>query len=206
LNIILASSNKGKLAELKVLLPVYTIYTMKEIVGNIEIVEDGNSFKQNASIKAQAIYDIVIEKALFNKDDFVVISDDSGISVPILNNEPNIYSARYAGENATDKQNNQKLILKLKENNIKKTTAYYTASICMMYKNTIYTTHGWMYGNIIDKEIGSKGFGYDPIFIPNDYSKTLGELDHEIKKQISHRTKALNLMKKLMKIITKNNN
>jgi len=197
--IILASSNKGKLAELKELLPTYTIYTIKDIFGNLDIIEDGKSFKENAIIKARVIYDKIIEKNLFNKNDFCVLSDDSGISVPALNYEPNIYSARYAGENATDLDNNKKLISKLTYNNILKTEAFYAACICFIYKEQIYTTHGWMYGIVITTPKGNKGFGYDPLFIPNGFDKTLGELDYSIKKELSHRTKALKLALKLLK-------
>jgi len=132
-----------------------------------------------------------------------VISDDSGITVPALNNEPNIYSARYVGENATDKENNEKLISKLNEKNLTITPAFYTACLAIAYKDDIYTTHGWMHGNVINKEKGEGGFGYDPLFIPNGYFDTLGNLDNEVKKELSHRSKALSLCMKQIKVILK---
>ena len=193
MQIIIASSNKGKIQELHKLLPQYETIPFKDILGNINIVEDGDSFKANAIIKAKTIMQ-KLQDINYDKN-YIVIADDSGISVPILNNAPGIYSARYAGENATDKQNNAKLISQLKEKNISKTTAFYTAAIAIGYKDNIYTTHGWMYGNIIDKELGDGGFGYDPMFIPKGFDKTLGELDYKIKKSLSHRTKALELAK-----------
>ena len=193
MQIIIASSNKGKIKELHKFLPQYETIPFKDILGDINIVEDGDSFKANAIIKTKTIMQ-KLQDINYDKN-YIVIADDSGISVPILNNTPGIYSARYAGENATDKQNNAKLISQLKEKNISKTTAFYTTAIAIGYKDNIYTTHGWMYGDIIDKELGDSGFGYDPMFIPKDFDKTLGELDYKIKKSLSHRTKALELAK-----------
>ncbi|MEA3315962.1 MAG: non-canonical purine NTP pyrophosphatase [Campylobacterota bacterium] len=191
MKIILASANKGKIKELESLLPQYEVIAYSKILGDMDIVEDGDSFKANAIIKTKTVIEKL--KEIKYNEEYIVISDDSGITVPALNNEPNIYSARYAGENATDKENNSKLISKLKEKNISKTEAYYTASICIGYQDKIFTTHGWMYGDVTDHQIGDGGFGYDPLFIPNGYNKTLGVLDRDIKKELSHRTKALRL-------------
>ncbi|MCI0500736.1 MAG: non-canonical purine NTP pyrophosphatase [Epsilonproteobacteria bacterium] len=195
MKIILASTNQGKIRELKALLPDFEILTSKEILGDFEVEEDGDSFKANAIKKAKTIYDMV----KFKEPDCMVIADDSGLSVPELDNEPNIYSARYAGVGASDKENNEKLITKLKSKNLGRTPAFYTACIAIVYKENIYTTHGWLYGDVIDKSIGDGGFGYDPLFIPKGYSETLGTLDPTIKKEISHRTKALLLAMKVVK-------
>ncbi|WP_428023496.1 RdgB/HAM1 family non-canonical purine NTP pyrophosphatase [Arcobacter sp.] len=195
MKIVLATSNKGKISEFKKLLPNEEIYTFKELIGDMEIIEDANSFKGNAIIKAKAIYEKL------NNEDYIVVSDDSGITVPALNNEPGIYSARYAGEGSSDKENNAKLISKLLEKNLQITPAYYTACICIIYKGEVYTVHGWMYGSVISKEIGNEGFGYDPMFIPKGFDKTLGELNHEIKKEFSHRSKALKLAKKVLEVV-----
>ncbi len=195
MKIVLATSNKGKISEFKKLLPNEEIYTFKELIGDMEIIEDANSFKGNAIIKAKAIYEKL------NNEDYIVVSDDSGITVPALNNEPGIYSARYAGEGSSDKENNAKLISKLLEKNLEITPAYYTACICIIYKGEVYTVHGWMYGSVISKEIGNEGFGYDPMFIPKGFDKTLGELNHEIKKEFSHRSKALKLAKKVLEVV-----
>lgn len=130
-----------------------------------------------------------------------MISDDSGITVPALGNIPGIYSARFAGKNASDKDNLNKLINELKSKNIRKTPAYYTAAIAIVSKEGEFTVHGWMHGVVIDEARGDKGFGYDPMFIPSGYDKTLGELDDEIKKEISHRSKALKLAQRVLKVI-----
>jgi XTP/dITP diphosphohydrolase len=196
--IVLASGNKGKITEFQKLMPNDDVIAFSEILGNIEIVEDKDSFKGNAIKKAQTIYDELIK---IGQNDVIVISDDSGITVPALNNEPGIYSARYAGEGSSDKQNNAKLIENLNKNNLEKTPAFYTACIAIVYKGEVYTVHGWMHGNVINKELGEGGFGYDPMFIPNGFDKTLGELGYEAKKEFSHRTKALNLAKKVLDVV-----
>jgi len=197
MNIIIASSNKGKIEEIQRWLPEDTVTAYSDILGSFEIEETGLTFQENAIIKAESIVS-KLNSIGYDKE-YIVISDDSGITVPALNNEPNIYSARYAGLDATDTQNNQKLISKLKEKNLERTQAFYTACLAIAYKNKIYTTHGWMYGDVIDEEKGDGGFGYDPLFIPNGYTNTLGVLDNSIKKKLSHRSKALSLAMKIIK-------
>ena len=198
MRIVLASGNKGKIKEFEKLMPNDDVVAFKEILGDIEIIEDQDSFKGNAIKKAQTIYDELLKKGLKN---IIVISDDSGITVPALNNEPGIYSARYAGESASDKENNAKLIDNLNQKNLEKTPAFYTACIAIVYQGETYTVHGWMHGNVINKEKGEGGFGYDPMFIANGFDKTLGELGYEVKKEFSHRTKALGLAKKVLDVI-----
>lgn len=198
MKIVLASANKGKIEEFKKLLPKNEVVAYSDILGKFDIPETGTTFKENAIIKASAINERLKEKG---EKDFVVISDDSGISLPILNNAPGVYSARFAGLNASDKENNEKLISKLNELNIEKTPAFYTACIAIIYKDFTYTVHGFMHGDAINKELGKNGFGYDPLFIPKNFSKTLGELDFEVKQKFSHRSKALNLAKKVLDVI-----
>ncbi|NOZ91255.1 MAG: RdgB/HAM1 family non-canonical purine NTP pyrophosphatase [Epsilonproteobacteria bacterium] len=196
MKIVLATKNKGKLKEFNQMCKSKVV-PFTELLGDIEIVEDGDSFKENALIKARAIFEKLGDK-------YIVISDDSGISVPALGGEPNIYSARYAGENASDKDNLNKLIDNLKAKGVKKTPAYYTASIAIVSRYGEYSVHGWMYGEVIDTPIGDNGFGYDPIFIPYGFDKTLGELDDNIKKSISHRSKALKLAKPIIEMLSGN--
>jgi XTP/dITP diphosphohydrolase len=198
--IVLASANKGKIAEFQKLMANDEVIAFSEILGEIEIIEDKDTFKGNAIKKAQTIYDELIK---IGQKDVVVISDDSGITVPALNNEPGIYSARYAGEGSSDKQNNAKLITNLNAKNLEITPAFYTACIAIVYQGEVYTVHGWMHGNVINKELGEGGFGYDPMFIPTGFDKTLGELGYEAKKEFSHRTKALNLAMKVLDVILK---
>ncbi len=193
MRIIVASGNKGKIKEIKNIFSNFEIIPYSEIIKPFEIEENGKTFKENAIIKAKAI-----AEKLPNE---IILADDSGISVPALDNAPGIFSARYAGEEASDKDNLNKLINELKKRNIKKTPAFYTAAIAISSPYGIWTTHGFMRGDVIDEIRGNNGFGYDPSFIPNGFDKTLGELDSEIKKSFSHRTKALNLAKIILDVI-----
>ena len=193
MQIILASSNRGKIEEIKRMLGI-DVVPYKELLADLHIEEHGSTFAQNALIKAQTIFE--------KFPNSVVLADDSGISVPALGNRPGIYSARFAGEGASDKENLNKLIEELKAKGIKKTPAYYTAAIAIASPLGIYTVHGWMWGDVVDEPRGDKGFGYDPMFIPEGFDKTLGELDKEIKDQISHRAKALKLAKIVLDRIT----
>ena len=195
MKIVLASSNKGKLKELKSWMSDFEVYAFSELIEPFEIVEDGNSFKENALIKARVVY-----KALNDKK-AIVLSDDSGISVNALGNEPGIYSARYSGADATSEKNLQKLINALKEKSLHKTPAFYTAAIGIVCDKGEFCVHGWMYGDAIDEARGSNGFGYDPMFIPKGFDKTLGELDEAVKKELSHRSQALENAKILLKTL-----
>ncbi|MGG7072750.1 non-canonical purine NTP pyrophosphatase [Campylobacter sp. 9BO] len=199
MKIVLATSNKDKAKEIKEFLQEYEIYALSEIMKPFEILENGTSFKANALIKAQAVYDKICELNL--QDEFVALSDDSGISVDVLDGAPGIYSARYSGENATDASNRAKLISELKAKNLTSTNAHYTACIAISSKFGSYTTHGFMYGKAISEERGENGFGYDFMFIPNGYAKTISELDTQIKLEISHRSKGLELSRYILKTL-----
>jgi XTP/dITP diphosphohydrolase len=195
MKLVLATSNKGKVREIKALCEDYEVIPYSELIPAFEIVEDGDTFKENALIKARAVF-----KAL-NQDDVVVMADDSGISVDILDGKPGIYSARHAGVDANDKDNLYKLIDDIKAKGVESSPAHYTAAIAIVTKDAEYCVHGWMYGVAINEAIGDGGFGYDPMFKPLGYDKTLGELDDEVKKKLSHRAKALSLAKKILKTI-----
>jgi len=171
------------------------VIAFSEILGDMEIVEDADTFKGNALIKARTIYEKL------DSEEYIVISDDSGISVPLLGGVPGIYSARYAGEGASDKENLYKLVEAVKEQGVEKTPAYYTAAIAIVSKRGEYVVHGWMHGEVLATTRGEKGFGYDPMFVPFSYEKTLGELDDEVKKIISHRAKALELAKPIIEML-----
>jgi len=194
MRIVLASSNKGKIKEIKEFFNDYDVVAYSDLIGKFEIEENGTTFKQNAIIKAQKVYEKL-------KTDDIVLADDSGISVPALGNIPGIYSARFASKNATDKENLQKLIEELNKKSIKKTQAFYTAAIALATPYGTFTTHGIMRGWVINDQRGDKGFGYDPMFIPLGYDKTLGELDESVKKEFSHRTKALRLAKYILEVL-----
>ena len=195
MKLVLATSNKGKVKEIKALCEEYEVVPYSKLIEEFEIVEDGDTFKENALIKARAVF-----KAL-DDDSIIVIADDSGISVDVLDGAPGIYSARHAGENANDKDNLYKLIDDIKAKNVKESPAFYTAAIAIVTKKSEQVVHGWMYGTAITQTRGDGGFGYDPMFIPLGFNKTLGELDDEVKKKLSHRSKALSLAKKIIKTL-----
>jgi len=195
LKLVLATGNKGKVREIKALCEDYEVVAYSELIEPFEIVEDGDSFKENALIKAQAVF-----KAL-DDEDVIVIADDSGISVDVLGGKPGIYSARHAGVNASDKDNLYKLVQDIKDVGVESSPAHYTASIAIVTKDKEFTVHGWMHGTAIADTKGDGGFGYDPMFIPLGFDKTLGELDDEVKKELSHRSKALNLAKKILRTL-----
>ena len=195
MKLVLATSNKGKVREIKELCPEYEVIPYSELIEEFEIIEDADTFKENALIKARAVY------AALDDAELIVVADDSGISVDVLGGAPGIYSARYGGENATDKENLQTLMTNIKKEGVKSSPAFYTAAIAIVTKDIERTVHGWMYGTALTEAQGDGGFGYDPMFIPLGYDKTLGELDNEIKRKLSHRSKALSLMKKVLKTL-----
>jgi len=194
MTIVLATSNRGKLKEFQELCS-YDIKLYSDIIDEFEIEETEDTFAGNALLKANAIYKKI------DDEDIIVISDDSGISLPILNGEPGIYSARYAGESATDKDNVIKIINKLESLKIDLTPAYYTCAIAIVSKYGEWVVHGWMHGDVIDSPKGENGFGYDPIFIPNGYVKTVAELTKDIKSDISHRAKAVKLAQPIINML-----
>ncbi len=193
LKVVIASGNRGKLREFEEILDE-KITPYFDILGKLEIEENGDSFAKNALIKARAIYEKLGEE-------YIVISDDSGISIDALGGNPGIYSARFAGVDASDKDNLNKAVDELKALNLNSSNAHYSAAIAIVSRFGEYVVHGWMYGKVITTPRGNNGFGYDPMFIPDGFDKTLGELDNSVKKEISHRFKALNLAKPIVEML-----
>jgi XTP/dITP diphosphohydrolase len=192
MKIVLATSNKGKVREIIDLLHDREVFPYTDLIEGFEIIEDGDTFKANALIKARAVY-----RAL-GDENAIVVADDSGISVDALNGAPGIYSARYGGEGSCDRDNLLKLVESLKEKGMNTSPAHYTAAIAIVSREGESCVHGWMHGDVITELRGENGFGYDPIFIPSGFEHTLGELDNDIKKGLSHRSKALELAKILI--------
>lgn len=175
---ILATHNENKLNEIKPLINNIKIISLNDLNYKKDIIEDGSSFEENAFIKAKTIYD---------EYNIPVISDDSGLLVKSLNNEPGINSKRYS--NKGDLENNLKVLKKLGDT--KDRYAKFVTVICLYDgKKPIYFK-GVMEGSISFNLKGEEGFGYDPIFIPKGYSKTISELGMNVKEEISHRSKAI---------------
>jgi len=195
LKLVLATSNKGKLREIKALCTNDEVIPYGDLIEEFEIIEDGNTFKENALIKARAVFNAL------NDDSIIVLADDSGISVEVLDGAPGIYSARFGGANATDKDNLHSLVKAIKEKGAQSSPAYYTAAIAIVTKDSEYCVHGWMYGNAMSYVSGNGGFGYDPMFMPLGFDKTLGDIDDATKKKLSHRSKALGLAKIILETL-----
>ena len=188
--IIFASQNPGKIREVKKIfngsnIELISLNDFKDIP---IIVEDGNSFEANAKIKA---------KKVFNHYKIISIADDSGLSVEQLNGGPGIYSARFAGENATDEQNNVKLVNELKDFSEPHLAKYVCAAAFFNGENFIIST-GEIKGRIVLESKGNYGFGYDPYFIPDGYHLRMAEIEPELKNKISHRGIAFNKLKNIL--------
>lgn len=179
--IIFATNNKNKADEIRIILgEQFEIITLKEAGIFIEIPEPFDTLKANAIEKATVIFNM-------KKED--CFSEDTGLEVEALDGAPGVFSARYAGEQATAEDNIQKLLLALKGKENRK--ACFTTCICLILEGKHYFFEGKCKGTIAEKVRGEKGFGYDPVFIPEGYHHTFAELDPEIKSEISHRKKAV---------------
>lgn len=184
---VLASKNKHKADEIKQILgEEIEILTMDETgIGNLEIVEDGGTFEENAEKKAIAVYKVT---------GLPTIADDSGLCVDALSGKPGIFTARFAGENATDDENIDKLLFEMSGVKEENRTAKFVCVIAVIDKNISNETQffrGECNGYIAEKRAGNGGFGYDPIFYFPEKGCTLSELGAEEKNLISHRYKAL---------------
>jgi XTP/dITP diphosphohydrolase len=185
--LVIASKNIHKIREMKSilngLLPNIDILSLLDFPNYQPPEETGSTFEENAILKAT-------HAALRIKK--WVISDDSGLVVPALNGEPGVYSARYAGNNATDADNRKKLLSKIEEIDEKDRDAYFKCCVALAsqdgLKKCVCAT---CEGRVELQERGGEGFGYDPIFVKHDYNKTFAELSESLKNKISHRRKAI---------------
>ncbi len=184
--ILFATNNKGKLGEVRAIFgSEFEIISLLECEEKINVIEDGNSFEENAFKKA---------KTVFDKFKIPVIADDSGLCVDQLNGQPGIYSSRFAGEDSDDEKNIVKLFELLK-NFPEPHYAKFICSAVYLDENLLIKKNGEMRGRIINEKRGFNGFGYDPVFIADNYSLTNAELPPEEKNKISHRAKAFGSLK-----------
>lgn len=195
MRIIFATHNKGKSKEVKSLFAgsPFEIISLYDLGHNINVEETGASFSENAFIKARDIYDLYGEP---------VFADDSGLAVEQLDGRPGVYSARYAGENCTYKDNNLKLIGELAQFPEPHPAKFISCALYFDGKNRI-ETFGELPGRIIREERGNNGFGYDPVFIPDGFSLTISEMDFEEKNKMSHRAKSFEALKKKLRELYK---
>ena len=187
--IVLASANKKKIAELNELLQGFSVLSLKDIGFDAEIEEPYFTFEENAFQKANTIYSFCGKN---------VLADDSGICVEALDYKPGVLSARYAGAAADDNANLQKLLQDIQGKENRK--AFYKAVLCLIWNGETHYFDGECHGTLIDIPVGTNGFGYDPIFVPEGYTETFAQLPASVKQQISHRAQA---MKKMVAFISK---
>lgn len=213
--IIFATGNKDKMREIREIMADcdVEIYSMKEAGINIDIVEDGDTFEANSTIKAKAISDYISGKGMSEeqKDDSwkavsekyrgaIVLADDSGLEIDYLNKEPGVYSARYMGEDTSYDIKNQNLIDRLDGvEKDKRTARFVCAIVAVLPDGEVLVSRETMEGYIGWKIAGENGFGYDPIFYLDEFGCSSAELSREQKNAISHRGKALAGIKKLLR-------
>lgn len=188
--IILSTGNINKVEEIEDILKglPFSIYSKKEMgLGDLEVEEDGETLEENAIKKALAISE---------KVNGIVIADDTGLFVDALDGAPGVYSARYAGEEASYEDNNKKLLEELKGVALAERDAKFKTVIAIVTEDKqVKTVSGECKGKIGFELKGKEGFGYDPLFIVEGYEKTFAQLGEEIKNKISHRAKALEKLK-----------
>ena len=190
--IIFATGNQDKMKEIRMILEDLGIpvSSMKEAGIDVDIVEDGTTFEENAMIKAEAIAKLT---------DAIVLADDSGLDIDYLNKEPGIYSARYAGTDTSYEIKNNLLLQRLEGVPDEKRTARFVCAIAAVFPDgSKETVRGTIEGRIGYEIAGEHGFGYDPIFYLPEYGCTTAELDPEKKNELSHRGKALRLMREII--------
>ena len=198
MKLVLATRNKGKIAEIKEILADFQaieLLSLADFPDLPKIEETGTTFKENAILKAKTIAKLT---------GYLTLADDSGLTVEYLNGAPGVYSARYAGENATDAENNAKLLKALAGVPWEKRKAAFVCVIALCWpQGECYTCEGRCEGIIALEPKGNYGFGYDPLFYVPAYGKTMAELGPEIKNQISHRAMALKALIPLLEKILK---
>jgi XTP/dITP diphosphohydrolase len=193
MKLLVATKNKGKLREISSLFAPQGIevVSLESLENAPDVVEDGDSFAANARKKALEIANLA---------NCLTLADDSGLVVPGLDGAPGIFSARYAGDDATDRQNNLKLLKELTSVPQDSRQAYFCCVMALADpQGRCRTFEGRLHGLLLDELRGDQGFGYDPLFLVPEYGKTLAELPLGVKNRISHRGIALNQLLPLLK-------
>lgn len=196
MKVIFATGNEGKMREIRAILKDIEadFLSMKEAGLSLDIEEDGESFEENALIKARAVADALA--AAGGLHDCVVLADDSGLEIDCLNGEPGIYSARYLGEDTPFDVKSRDLLRRMEHVPDEERSARFVCAIAAVFPDgESMVTRGTIEGRIGHALAGDNGFGYDPIFYLPEYGRTAAELTDGEKNQISHRSRALALMK-----------
>lgn len=201
MKIIVASNNQHKIIEIREIMEElgYEVSSLRDEAINLEPEENGETFLENAFIKAKTIYDYVMEReglsansgAEKKEQKIFVLADDSGLSVDYLKGAPGIYSARYAGEQGDDAANNKKLLKELSGIAQEDRGAKFVCAIVLIGEDLDIRVQGESAGFIIEEAKGNQGFGYDPLFFSTDLQKTFAQASAVEKNQVSHRRRAL---------------
>lgn len=187
--LVFATNNKHKLEEVShILKDKIELLSLKDIDCDVDIPETATTLEGNAVLKAQYIH----ENYGLN-----CFADDTGLEIEALNNEPGVYSARYAGSDKSSEANMLKVLKNLE--GIENRKAQFRTAVSLIINNEQYLFEGIIKGTIIKEKRGNSGFGYDPIFVPEGYDKTFAELGNEIKNKISHRALAINKLCNFLK-------
>lgn len=193
MRIIFATGNAGKMREIRMILDDLglEVVSMKEAGISADIEENGMTFEENAKIKAKAIAELCQD---------IVLADDSGLEIDALNGEPGVYSARYMGEDTSYHLKNKNLIDRLEGVPDEERTARFVCAIAAVLPDgRVLESKGTIEGRIGYEERGENGFGYDPIFMLPEFGKSTAEISAEEKNELSHRGKALRMMKEQLK-------
>ncbi len=191
MKIVVATHNKHKVDEIREFFKDdFEVLSADDIGSYDEIEETGDTIEENALLKA---------RSLANLTDYIVIADDTGLFVDYLDGKPGVYSARFAGSNATYEDNNRKLLRLLEGVPIEKRKATFRTVVALIYKGKETIIEGKVEGTILDSPRGQFGFGYDPVFFVDKVGKTLAELTLEEKNKVSHRANALKKLKEYLK-------
>ncbi len=193
MDIIVATNNQGKVKEIKNILAPHNVMSQSEIGIDIDVEETGDTFVENAFLKARALKPYT---------DCAIIADDSGLMVDYLNGEPGVYSARYAGDNTTPMQGIEKLLKNLDGVPFEGRTAHFESVIALiMPDGSEYSFDGTCDGYITNILKGDNGFGYDPVFYYPPFDKTFAEMTDEEKNSISHRYVAITKLAEFLKTL-----
>ena len=190
--LVLASRNENKVEELTLFLSGLNleVLTLRHFPAVPQVAEDGATFQENSLKKARAIYQVTKISTL---------ADDSGLEVFFLNGRPGVRSARYAGDEAKDEENNEKLLGEMLGVPPRRRGAQFRAVLALVGDGFEDLTEGICLGNLAEGPRGTNGFGYDPIFIPDEFSRTYAELSLDEKNKISHRAGAFRALKEILR-------
>lgn len=185
-DLVVVSNNKGKIKEFKEILTDFNVYSLEDLNIDLDVVETGTTFKENAQLKVEALMD---------QYDYVV-ADDSGLEIKALDNQPGVYSARFLGHETPYEEKNLKVIEMMKEYSDR--SARFISVIAFAKQGEIHFFEGIINGEISDEPKGSNGFGYNPIFYIPEYKQTMAEIDNDVKNKISHRALALKQLQEFL--------